>query len=196
MKVGGESWLVPLSPFDWHCTYWPAESTATTTPSQSSVARGVRTATTAWYRDASAPRQEERIRVAVPASIGVVVASVTVKSASGEVPPGEDDALGLGAGVELAGSAPPCAGSAAPGPALPDPPSTTTAATLIAVTPVATPSGTPHLIAHLRRDGVPLFSGPIFISSSSRVRRWFGRSRSEGAAGTPCGSFIVRPPSR
>lgn len=48
MNVGGESGLLPLSPFDSHCTYWSSELTATTTPSQSGEAMGVRTAITAW----------------------------------------------------------------------------------------------------------------------------------------------------
>ncbi|WP_203233389.1 hypothetical protein [Streptomyces sp. CLI2509] len=71
-------------------------------------------------------------------------------------------------------------------------PKTATAATLTADTPAATPSGT----IHLRCDEAALSPGSvIFISSSSRIRRWFGRSRSGGAGGMPCMSFIVRPPS-
>lgn len=134
----------------------------------------------------------------VPASIGLVVPLVTANASGVEavrVDDGVDPApadveprvvIGLGGAATLVGFP---AGPARSGLASPTPLKTATAVTLTAATPVATPSGT----AHLRRSGARLSSGSIFISSSSRVRRWFGRSRSEGAAGMPGMSFIVRP---
>jgi hypothetical protein len=83
MNVAGTDVLLPLWPFDSHCTYWLAELTAMTTPSVSDEATGARTAITAWYCDASEPRQEARISETAPASIGAVVVLVTVKAAGG-----------------------------------------------------------------------------------------------------------------
>ncbi len=211
MKVGGESWLVPRSPFVSHCTYWAAESTATTAPSQSCEATGVRTAITAWYREASEPRQEARIPATVPASIGVVFPLVNVHETGAEVtgpedtePPPDapaaptprvapevgvalcpDDATALLVGIPA-----PRAVVASAGLAVACPWKAVTAATLTTATAAAAPSGSPQL----RRSEAGLSSGLIFMSSSSRIRRWLGRSRSGGAAGMPCVSFIVRPP--